>query len=72
MSDADSKSTSRVAGKALTFTPSTADAVFLSLLLNPVTAAVIPSITLTSTSTDQSLAAAGSVQYTPSSVGSGG
>lgn len=61
-----------VLGLPLTFTPSTADAVFLSLLANPVTATVIPSLTLTNTSADQALSVAGSVRYIPLSVGFGG
>ncbi len=59
-------------GVQLTFTPSTADAVFLSLLANPVTATLIPSLTLSNTSANQSLAVAGSVHYIPLSVGLGG
>lgn len=59
-------------GQQLTFTPSTADSIFLTLLLNPVTATVIPSITLTNTTTDQPLSIAGSVQYIPLNVGFGG
>lgn len=56
----------------LTFTPSTASAVFLTLLANPITDTVIPSITLTNTTADQPVSVAGSVQYTPLNVGFGG
>jgi hypothetical protein len=59
-------------GAQLTFTPSTASAIFLTLLANPVTDIAIPSITLTSTTADQPVSVAGSVQYTPLSVGFGG
>jgi hypothetical protein len=61
-----------VLGARLTFTPSTASAVFLTLLANPVTDIAIPSITLTSTSAEQPVSIAGSVRYTPLSVGFGG
>lgn len=56
----------------LTFTPSTISAVFLTLVGNPVTDTLIPSLTLTNTSADQPVSIAGSVRYTPLSVGVGG
>jgi hypothetical protein len=56
-------------GVPLTFTPS--NAAVLWVTVDPVDA-LLPSITLTSTSADQSLAIAGSVQYTPLSAGFGG
>jgi hypothetical protein len=59
-------------GVPLTFTPSTVSAVLLTIVANPVTDLVIPSLTLTSTTADQPVTTAGSVQYTPLSVGFGG
>jgi hypothetical protein len=56
----------------LTFTPSTVSAILLTLVANPVTDIVIPSLTLTSTTADQAVTTAGAVQYTPLSVGFGG
>jgi hypothetical protein len=55
-------------GVPLTFTPS--NAAVLWVTVDPLDA-LLPSITLTNTSADQSLAVAGSVQYTPLSVGFG-
>jgi hypothetical protein len=55
-------------GVPLTFTPS--NAALLWVTVDPLDA-VLPSTTLTNTSADQSLAVAGSVQYTPLSVGFG-
>jgi len=59
-------------GVPLTFTPSTVSAVLLTIVANPVTDLVIPSLTLTSTTADQAVTTAGAVQYTPLSVGFGG
>jgi hypothetical protein len=53
----------------LTFTPSNAAALYVTL--DPADA-VLPSITLTSTTADQPVSIAGSVQYTPLNVGFGG
>lgn len=59
-------------GVPLTFTPSTVSAVLLTIVANPVTDLVIPSLTLTSTTADDPVTTAGSVQYTPLDVGFGG
>jgi hypothetical protein len=59
-------------GAQLTFTPSTVSALFLTLLANPITDVAIPSLTLTSTTADQPVTTAGSVEYTPLTVGFGG